>query len=265
MSIRLSSIALICMCLMLGGLAVGQSLALFDLDSLEGLWLFDEGNGNTAVDASGKGLDGKLIGSPKWVDGQFGKALEFDGAGAYVEIPAHSNPTKAITVSVWVQSPSPAWNQHGFLVSKRDAYILHPNLGSNAVAFPVFNGGGWNVPNAWDTGSVGPDDITEWHMYTGTYDSATGEWKIYIDGEEASALDLTKNEIAEDIDVLWIGRDQCCDPRFGSAIVDEVAIFNVALTQDEIQTIMDNGLDLAVLAVQPNGKMTTTWGSVKAK
>jgi hypothetical protein len=243
----------------------GQSIAEIDPQTLAGLWLFDEGQGDVAGDSSGNGLDGEFTGGPKWVDGRFGKALEFDGA-SYVTIPDHVNPTAAITISAWVKSAAATWNENGWIVEKRDAYIIHPNGGSTNVAFCVVNGAPWNQPNSWDTGAVGPDDITEWHMYTCTYDSSTGEWKIYIDGEVASSLDLDKVELAEDAGPVHIGWDDCCGgARFGQGIIDEVAVFNVALGQDDIQAIMNNGLGPSVLAaVEPADKLATTWGEMKA-
>ena len=43
-------------------------------------WLFDEGKGNVVSDLSDNGHNDEIQGTPKWVDGKFGKALEFDGA-----------------------------------------------------------------------------------------------------------------------------------------------------------------------------------------
>lgn len=63
--------------------------AAIDSSNIMGMWLFNEGNGNTAEDSSGNGNDGKIHGA-KWVDGKFGKALEFDGTDDWVEV-AHSN------------------------------------------------------------------------------------------------------------------------------------------------------------------------------
>ena len=40
------------------------------------VWLFEEGNGKTAKDASGNGHDGEFAGSPKWVKAKFGTGLE---------------------------------------------------------------------------------------------------------------------------------------------------------------------------------------------
>lgn len=258
----LLSVALTCLSLML---FISTASAEIDPDTLVGMWLFDEGNGKVATDASGNGLDGDFEDSPKWVNGKFGKGLELDGGGAHVVIPAHENPTEAITVSIWVKSHTDTWNQHGWMVEKRNAYIIHPNQGTKNVSWPICNGGCWNKPGAWRDGEVGPKDITEWHMYTTTYDSKTGEWYIYIDGEVASDMKLTKNEIDLDSGPVYIGNDTCCAGRFADATVDEVAIFSVALEEADIQQMYKQGLEFAVLAVEPADKMTTTWANVKVK
>jgi len=239
--------------------------ALINSANLAGLWLFDEGKGKFAKDSSGGDLEGELIGSVEWVDGVFGKAVEFDGTGGNVKIPDHVNPTEAITLTAWAKSPTPTWNQNGWLMEKRDAYILHNVTGTKNMSFCVVNGGMWNLPFAWDTGAVGPDDITEWHMYTTTFDSKTGEWKIYIDGEVESELDCNKASLAEDNGPVFIGVDTCEAGRFGAGTVDEVAVFSVALSQKDIKSIYELGFYDAVLAVDKVGKMPATWAEVKTQ
>lgn len=247
-------------------LIAAVSHAALDMNNVTGLWLFDEGSGDVATDASDSGLDAALMGSPKWVSGKFGGALELDGVGAYVEVPAHVNPTDAITVSLWVKSMTDTWAQHGWFVEKRDAYIIHPNADTKNVSWPICNGGCWNKPGGWRDGEVGPADITEWHLYTTTFDSATGEWNIYIDGVAESTMTLNTDAIDADDGPLYIGRDTCCDGRFGNAIIDEVAIFNVALGADDIQVLMDKGLSASLLTpVEPADKLPTTWANVKAQ
>lgn len=54
------------------------SYARIDPRTVELLLLFDESKGDVAGDSSGNGRDGAITGA-KWVDGKFGKALEFDG------------------------------------------------------------------------------------------------------------------------------------------------------------------------------------------
>lgn len=238
--------------------------AALDPESLVGLWLFDDGNGDVASDSSDNGLDGAIQGNANWVDGQFGKALQLDGSSAYVEVPAHENPRDAITISLWVKSQTETWNQHGFFVEKRNAYVLHPNANTKVVAWALCNNGCWNKPHAWSTNAAGPDDITEWHMYTVTYDSSSGDWFIYVDAEEASSLELNTDPLDADTGPVFIGRDSCCAGRLGNVTIDEVAIFNVALSQSDIKTLMDKGLGTSLTDVEPAGKMTTTWGNLKS-
>lgn len=263
MKFRISRVVPVCISLIFIGLIfISQSIAEIDPKTIQGLWLFDAKD--TLKDYSDNNFDGKQFGNPKTVDGKFGKALEFDGT-SYVEIPDHKNPTKAITITAWVKSAAATWNDHGWIVEKRDAYILHPNGGTTNVSFCVANGAPWNLPNAWDTGAASPkdQDITEWHMYTCTFDSATGEWNIYIDGEVQSNLKLNKAEIVEEIGPVHIGWDECCGgTRFGKGTIDEVAIFDVALSRDDIQSIMNKGF-LMALAVESADKLATTWADIK--
>ena len=114
-------------------LFVTPAPAQLGIDTLTGLWLFDEGSGDVAVDSSNSALDAALVGDPVWVSGVFGSGLELNGSSAYVEVPAHVNPSDAITVSLWVKSMTDDWNQHGWMVEKRNAYIIHPNAGTKNV------------------------------------------------------------------------------------------------------------------------------------
>ena len=47
-------------------------------------------------------------------------------------------------------------------------------------------------------------------------------------------------------------------------IIDEVALFGAALSEDDVNRIMDDGL-LAALAVSSVGKLATTWGAMKSR
>jgi hypothetical protein len=61
--------------LFVGGMLANSTHAAIDPKTIVGLWLFDEGSGNTAKDSSGNKNDGAFMGKPAWVDGKFGKAL----------------------------------------------------------------------------------------------------------------------------------------------------------------------------------------------
>ena len=49
---------------------------------------------------------------------------------------------------------------------------------------------------------------------------------------------------------------------FFEGIIDDVAIYNRALTEKEIRTDMEEGV--LPLAVHPTEKLATTWGRIKA-
>lgn len=206
MKVRVMGLVLLCVGLVFFGIT-NQGLAKLDSKTIAAMWLFDDGSGTTAIDSSGNEIDAELIDGPEWVEGKFGGGIEFNGTGAHFVTPDFVNPSDAITMSIWVKATNPTWGQHGWVMEKRDALILHNVQGGRNMGFCVANGAPWNQPHSWDTGAVGPDDITEWHMYTGTFDGATGEWYIYIDGEEESALECNANPIVEDQGPMFIGSD----------------------------------------------------------
>ena len=99
---------LICISLIGAGaiLTSTSEAATVDLSKALGVWLFDEGNGTRITDSSENRNNGTLLlqGSSKWIDGKYGKALEFDGKEAFVEM---NTPTdtgrEGHTISMWVK------------------------------------------------------------------------------------------------------------------------------------------------------------------
>jgi hypothetical protein len=64
---------------------------------------------------------------------------------------------------------------------------------------------------------------------------------------------------------IFDNEDAVVDDGFGG-LIDEVAIFNVALSLDDIKTLMAEGLESIGLlgqAVEPAGKLAVTWGELK--
>ena len=59
--------------------------------------------------------------------------------------------------------------------------------------------------------------------------------------------------------VFHIGRHY---DRYTEGIIDDVALFNVALEEEDMDAIMDNGVETAA-AVEAVNKLTTTWGRIK--
>ncbi len=152
------------------------------------------------------------------------KLIDFTGDGSHVEVPAFTNPANGMTVSAWVNNPDTTWTGDGCLVSKRDAFILHPIKGSREIRFYV-----------WTTGDFGcvsciPDDIEGWHLYTATFDGQT--LRIYVDGALAGAASLA-GAVAQDTGAMFIGLDDGWERYFRGNIAS-VELWDRARTQAEI-------------------------------
>ena len=95
--------------------------------------------------------------------------------------------------------------------------------------------------------------------FTGTYDSKGGTTRTYIDGKETHDA-KGDGELSDNWGVqAAIGHHK--NGRWFDGLMDEFYIFNRALSEAEIKEVMDGEF----LAVQPQDKLTTTWGGLKAR
>lgn len=107
MKVVIEIFSLVCISLIFISLMfIGQSYAEIDPKTIAGIWLFDDGSGDKAIDSSKNGNDGEIQGDLKWVEeGKFGKALEFPGVDEnFVEVP-HNKSLDLTTFSftLWVK------------------------------------------------------------------------------------------------------------------------------------------------------------------
>jgi hypothetical protein len=98
----------------------------------------------------------------------------------------------------------------------------------------------------------------QWRHLAGSRDD--GFHRAYTDGvlEGESPAPNPPDQNAESVK---IGRWGAQRGDFMIGLMDEVAIFNRALTEEEIGIVI-TGL-AAMLAVEPSGKLTATWGAIK--
>ena len=234
---------------------VGMSNAAIDPDTVVGIWLFDDGSGNTAEDASGNGNDGELIDSPEWVGGKFGDALEFDG-GNYVEVPASASFSydKGYSFAIWFKANNVNSQQGPIGQNGGGQYI---NFWMNSAQLRWENDAGQaSYANALI-------EANQWYHAVGTYDFSTGLAKIYVNGQFDKEISFTSDKNFTAIPVI-IGSYGVGSYPFNGTI-DEVVIFNVALEEGDIKAIMTKGIERAtgMTAVSPSGKLVTTWADIK--
>jgi hypothetical protein len=191
---------------------------------------FDEGAGPTTADASGHGNTGTITNATWTTAGKFGKALSFNGTSARVTVPdaPELQLTTAMTLEAWVNPSvvSSAWRD--VIYKGRDNYYLEAT--SSSSARPAA-GGTFNAGPLYGTTALAAN---VWAHLAATYDSAT--LRLYVNGVQASSVARTGN-IATSINPLQIGSDSFFGQYFAGTI-DEVRVYNRALTAGEIQTDM---------------------------
>jgi hypothetical protein len=239
----------------------GQSSAQIGRNDIVGIWLFDEGTGQTVKDSSSNGHHGKILGNVKWEKGRLDQALSFFGEkDNYVSIPYDKSfDLITWTVTAWVQMEKTG-NWQAIVGKEEPATVRNYTIwvrGGTDVFDAHFSSGG---PNQWRLTDGGKTMIADskWHHVAGTYDKKA--LRMYVDGvlETEQAFSDTPDKMAGP---LRIGLDSNnLYPAKG--IIDEVGVFNVSLSLNGIEKIMTSGLK-STTAVFPSSKLTTTWGSIK--
>jgi hypothetical protein len=242
---------------------VSLSYAKIEPKSIVAVWLFDEGKGNTASDSSGNGHDGEIGSGIKWIAGQYGsKALHFPG-NAVVIVPHEASLNLLTwTITAWIKAEfKNGWVE---FVSKS---VPAGNTDFRNYVLQIENNTGLLRPHfthgaqQWKL-TAGTTDLRDgkWHHVAGTYDQ--NFIRAYVDGRmegEAAFKDVPDtNE-----EPLVIG---AITPKvnFFTGVIDEVGLFNIGLTEDDLKMIQEVGLSRA-LAVSLSEKLATTWSAIKTE
>jgi hypothetical protein len=188
---------------------------------------------NDVNDSSGNGNNGTIVGDPVFVEGPagYGMAMEFNGDD-YIDCGNGDSLQiqDAITISFWFNVVAFENTWEGFLAKGDNSYRASRGDGTGDATHMGISGTTAGGGNGWFNGVT---LITggNWHHFAGTYDGA--EAKIYIDG----VLDAT-TEATGQINIseynLYIGENAQATGRFLHGIMDEVMIYNRALSDLEV-------------------------------
>jgi glucose/arabinose dehydrogenase/PKD repeat protein len=191
-------------------------------------YAFDEGGGTTAGDASGNANAG-AVGTASWTSsGKYSGALVFNGANARVTVndSASLDLTTAMTLEAWV-SPTASLGWSDVVYKADDVYYLEGSSpGGPPATGGTFGGNPLIGPSALPTNT--------WSYLAATYDGAT--MRLFVNGTQVASRPQT-GTIATSTAALTIGGDAFYGQAFQGTI-DEVRVYNVALTQAQIQTDM---------------------------
>ncbi|MEO2005859.1 MAG: LamG domain-containing protein [Candidatus Poribacteria bacterium] len=230
------------------------------LDGVIGYWPMEEGG--DVEDVIG-GNHGVVNGDVKEIAGKFGGALEFDGlSDVHIEGSDALNfaDVDTFSVSVWANADSDAPVEGavpgqccGTIVAQRDVngWALRYDSRQAGTEYEfIVNAGGWKGDGAFGIQQPPPN---EWHHYVGVLDAGT--MKMYFDGE------FVMEEVAGAVTSVGFETEigHAGDGGFVGGI-DEVVIYSIALSDDQVMA----NFETPGLAVDPAGKVATSWASLKA-
>lgn len=220
---------------------------------------YDVAGGNASANTGGGGGAGGvelaggdggsgivIIRYTKRVDGRHDKALEFDGVGNYVDAGNDASlntvfGTETFTFSVWLKSTFKADYQG--IINKRTSnhYSASPGglfIDNDGNTFRFLIGTG-NDAESMDSITATLDHGI-WTHWTAT--AGGGIMRLYKNGVQiGSDVIITKNPPTND-QPLTIGSFHA-NVRTFSGLIDDVRIYNRALTEDEIRFLYQRGLD----------------------
>jgi parallel beta-helix repeat protein len=234
---------------------------------LVGYWDFSESSGTTTADASGNGHTGSLHNGTAYVPGVSGNALNFDGYDDNVRIPrAPDLEPNQLTVAAWIKLAPETQQTWATIVKKDYAADTAPPFGTYSLAMSpdglgnivTFFTGHLNSTNQLN--SPTPLPTGRWIFVAGTYDSTTGEKRLYVD-DKLVASTVVLDPLAYDISQygdLWLGQDPGNYEAF-SGFIDKVGIWNRALNPSEIATLAYVRPVLSVEGGSGNDKFVLTY------
>jgi hypothetical protein len=227
-----------------------------------GHWKFDEGYGTTAnnAGANGSSLNGTLSGTglPLWKnEGKFGKALYLNGSSSYLDMgnPTAAQITSDLTLSSWVYLSSNTANQD--IIAKRGLSSQWGyRLWVDSTGTPKIDVS--STGNVMATASASQTLArNQWYHLLGTYSASQSAITIYVNGVQqgqttASVPTSLQNSTAN----LNIGREAGAEtPNYLNASLDEVKLYNYALSSDEVKVEYNQGkaVVLGSLSTDPDG------------
>ncbi len=230
-------------------------------DSLILYLSFDEVDGSTAIDHSRYGNDGDIMGDPQLVDGKFGNALKFNGTTDWIEVPHDPILTveNAVTVMAWINAErhmGPNNQRWQGILAKGNSprsYSFYTESPSNCLHLSA--GGGSTCATEIP--------LNEWVHVVGQVDNDTHRY--WLNGENIGEFG-GKGALPglADTSVVYIASTGEGANRRFLGMIDEVRIWNRALSEEEVQAEMELGFERGT-AVDPLDKLATTWGTIKSK
>ena len=214
-------------------------------------YAFDENSGTAIGDSSGKGNNGTTA-STTWAVGKFGSALSFNGSSSWVTIP--DSPSldlaRSLTLEAWVK-PTTVSGWRSVAMKERTGGILYSLYAGESGNRPL-----GQVDNGAEQNATGTTSLptNTWSHLAVAWDGAT--LRLYVGGALVASKAVA-GSLAASTAPFRIGGNGIWGEYFSGAI-DEVRVYDHALTPSEIQTDMSRPIGQAPDTVAPSVPGTPT-------
>lgn len=167
-------------------------------------------------------------------------SMSFDGSSEYIDAGTPLNGLSKFTLSMWLFRTA---NQsiYDAVIAYQDSsssyWKLFFNSSSDSTQLKflvrplVSMGDGGNTTSV--TSNTGAFPQNQWTHVVVTSDGVN-RMKMYVNGVENMSSQLNRPDVLSQTSQLKIGRDQCCGGRFFEGQIDQVAIFDYALSQAQV-------------------------------
>lgn len=206
------------------------------IGNLVGGWDMNEGSGTTAHDKSGNGNDGAISGATFTTDrnGNANQALNFDGVDDYADMGGGTSlkfyNSSAFSMNVWFKTTK---TDRADILSRFKAsipyngYMLSLNR-TTAGKLDLYTGTAYT--------DIGSDlNNGNWHNAISII-HGNNTISFYLDGIKVLSDQALTQDTDSDVNLI-IGRYQHTDLNFFQGSLDDVHIYNRALTADEIADV----------------------------
>jgi len=192
-------------------------------------WWSAEGNANDNVGTN----NGTLVGGASYAPGEVGQAFSFDGVSGYVSIPDSPSLDSFVTnmtIETWIKVNQTNVNSdwRGIVTKGNDSWRLQGVQGEGTVSFAA------NGLSTYLTGTRNVND-EQWHHVAGVYDGTN--IYLYVDGTLDTSTPATGLIIQDSFPVCLGANPDAPLPYYFNGLIDEVSIYNRALSAAEIQSI----------------------------
>jgi len=197
-----------------------------------------------------------------FTDGKFSKALVFDGVNDYVNLSNRTHwqfGTNDFVLEAWVK---PAIQSQGnravfskYEGENKDSYIIDFLHGSNQWRLYVFNSAGTRADTAcgsMNTADSFPEDEWQHIVYVQESDAS----KFYVNGVVEFSCSPFAQNIGGGKQSLIIGQSGL-DTEYWNGTIDEVAIWNISLSADDIRKHYERGVLKLDISTRASNDSTT--------